>query len=49
MTLNAKIEGFMDFWRFWAATQVYIIHKVTPRTELSLCDPDKEFGIYILT
>jgi len=18
----------MDFWRFWAATQVYIIHKV---------------------
>ena len=26
----------MDFWRFWAATQVYIIHKVTPRTELSL-------------
>jgi len=31
MTLNAKIEGFMDFWRFWAATQVYIIHKVAPR------------------
>jgi len=20
----------MDFWRFWAATQVYIIHKVVP-------------------
>jgi len=19
------------FWRFWAATQVYIIHKVAPR------------------
>jgi len=30
MTLNAKIGGFMDFWRFWAATQVYIIHKVAP-------------------
>jgi len=29
MTLNAKIGGFMDFfWRFRAATQVYIIHKV---------------------
>jgi len=32
MTLNAKIEGLMDFfWRFRAATQVYIIHKVAPR------------------
>jgi len=31
MTLNAKIEGFMDFWRFRAATQVYITHKVAPR------------------
>jgi len=27
MTLNAKIDGFMDF----AATQSYIIHKVAPR------------------
>jgi len=32
MTLNAKIGGFMDFFgRFWAATQIYIIHKVAPR------------------
>jgi len=32
MTLNAKIGGFIDFfWRFRAATQVYIIHKVAPR------------------
>jgi len=23
MTLNAKIKGFMDFWRLRAATQVY--------------------------
>jgi len=30
MTLNAKIGGFMDFWRFRAVTQVYIIHKVVP-------------------
>jgi len=30
--MNAKIEGFMDFfWRFRAATQVYIIYKVAPR------------------
>jgi len=28
MTWNAKIGDFMDFRRFWAATQVYIIHKV---------------------
>jgi len=31
MTVNAKIGGFMDFWRFRAATQIYIIHKVAPR------------------
>jgi len=31
MILNAKIAGFMDFWRFLAATQVYIIHKLAPR------------------
>jgi len=31
MTLNAKIECFMDFWRFRAATQVYTNHKVAPR------------------
>jgi len=32
MTLNAKIGDFVDFfWQFWAATQVYIIHKVAPR------------------
>jgi len=34
MTLNdldRQIKGFMDFWRFRAATQVYIIHKAAPR------------------
>jgi len=24
-------KGFIDFWRFWAATQAYIIHKLAPR------------------
>jgi len=29
MTFNAKIGVFMDFfWRFRAATQVYIIHRL---------------------
>jgi len=31
MTLNTTIGDFIDFWRFRAATQVYIIHKVAPR------------------
>jgi len=31
MTLHAKTGGFMDFWRFRAATQVNITHKVAPR------------------
>jgi len=29
MTLNAKIGGFTDFLRYWAA-QVFIIHKEAP-------------------
>jgi len=36
MTLNdleVQNMGFCKFyWRFWAATQVYIMHKVAPRT-----------------
>jgi len=35
MTLNdleRQTKGFYGFfWRFWAATQVYIIHMVAPR------------------
>jgi len=34
MTLNdleRQNRGFYGFWRFRAATQVYIIHKVAPR------------------
>jgi len=37
----------MDFWRFQAATQVY--HSQGGTTQLWLCDPDREFGICILT
>jgi len=48
MTVNVKIEILWIFWRFWAATQVYIIHKVRGARQLSLCDPDREFGICIL-
>jgi len=42
---NRVFYGF--FWRFQAATQVYIIHNMA-RTELWLCNPDREFGICIL-
>jgi len=45
--LNIKIGFYGFFWRFWTATQVYIIHKVAPR--MSLCDLDREFGSCILT
>jgi len=31
MTLNTNIRGFIDFWRFRAATQIYIIHKAAPQ------------------
>jgi len=46
MTLNAKVRGFIDFWRFRAATSLY--HSQGWTTELLLCDPDREFGICIL-
>jgi len=43
MTLNAKIGGFMDiFWRLW-------VHSQGGAMKLSLCDPNREFDIYILT
>jgi len=48
MTLNAKIEGFMDFFGDFGMR-----HKSTSFTSgatlLSLCDLDREFGICILT
>ena len=29
--LERQNRGFYPFWRFWAATGVYIIHKLAPR------------------
>jgi len=47
MTLNAKIGGFMDFLAISSCdTSLYYSQGGT--TELSLCDPDREFGICIL-
>jgi len=36
--LERQNKGFMDFWRFGAATQVYIIQGGV--MQLSLCDLD---------
>jgi len=48
MTLNAKIEGFMDFLMILGCnTGLY--HSQGGATELSLCDPDRELGICIST
>jgi len=48
MTLIAKIGGFMDFLAILSCnTSLY--HSQGGATELSLCDPDREFGICILT
>jgi len=48
MTLNAKIGGFMDFLAILGCdTSLY--HSQGGTTLLSLCNPDREFGICILT
>jgi len=48
MTLNAKIGGFMDFLAITACdTNLY--HSQCGASPLSLCDPNGEFGICILT
>jgi len=49
MTLNAKIGGFMDFLAILGNIILYLYHSQGGTTELSLCDPDREFGICILT
>jgi len=47
MTLNAKIGGFMDFLATLDCnTSLY--HSQGGITLLSLCDPNREFGICIL-
>jgi len=48
MTLNAKIGGFMDFLTI-SGCDTSLYHSQGGTTELSLCDPDREFGICILT
>jgi len=47
MTLNAKISGFMDFLAI-SDCDTSLYHSQSGATELSLCDPDREFGICIL-
>jgi len=46
MTLNAKIVGFMDFWAILGCERS-LYHSQGGATELSLCDPDRKFGICI--
>jgi len=48
MTLNAKIGGFMDFLAI-SGCDTSLYHLQGGATDLSLCDPDREFGICILT
>jgi len=47
MTLNTKIGGFVDFLISGCDTNLY--HSQGGATVLSLCDPDREFSICILT
>jgi len=48
MTLNDKIKGFMDFLAILTCdTSLY--HSQGGAMKLSLCDPDREFDICILT
>jgi len=47
MTLNAKMGGFMDYLAILGCdTSLY--RSQVGATLLSLCDPDREFGICIL-
>jgi len=47
MTLNATMEGFMDFLAI-SGCDTSLYHSQDGATLLSLCDPDWEFGICIL-
>jgi len=44
MTLSAKIEGFIDFLAI-SGCDTSLYHSQGGATKLSLCDPDKKFGI----
>jgi len=48
MTLNAKIGDFMDFLAI-SDCDTSLYHSQGGATKLLLCDPDREFGICILT
>jgi len=48
MILNTKIGGFMDFLTI-SGCDTSLYHLQGGAMELSLCDPDREFGICILT
>jgi len=47
MTLNVKIGFFMDFLAI-SGCDTSLYYSQSGATELSLCDPDREFGICIL-
>jgi len=47
MILNAKIEDFMDFLAI-SGCDTSLYHSQGGPMELSLCDPDRDFGICIL-
>jgi len=48
MTLSAKIGGFYGFLAI-SGCDTSPNHSQGGATELSLCDPDREFGICLLT
>jgi len=49
MILNGKIGGFMDFLAISGCdTNLGLYHSQGGATLLSLCNPDREFGICIL-
>ena len=48
MTLNAKIEGFIDFLAI-SGYDTSLYHSQGSATLLSLCNPHREFSICILT
>jgi len=52
MTLNdleRQNRGFYEFFLMISGCNTSLYHAQGGATKLSLCDPDKEFGICILT
>jgi len=47
MTLNPKIGVFVDFLAI-SGCNTSLYHSQAGATQLSLCDPDREFSICIL-